>query len=437
MKKLLFLFCIFCALKANAQNYLISFSGTGASNTVSTVKVDNIAKGTTLTITGSDVLYLTTVTGVNSVRENQSPELKIYPNPMSDYSTLEIFPPVEGDAVITILDITGKPVVQTQSFLENFRQDFRLTGIKSGFYLINVKGNGYRLSGKLLSSWKSGGTISIEKVNNSIQPVDEKTEKKDSKGIQRTFEMDYTTGERLMFTGSSGNYSTVLTDIPSSDKTITFNFIACTDGDNTNYPVVAIGSQVWMAENLKTTRYNNGDSIGTTYPARKFIVYEVTPKYQWAYGGVEANVATKGRLYTWYAVMDNRAVCPAGWHIPGDIEWKTLEMYLGMTQLQADSSGLRGTDQGTRLKGIWSKLPGCPNCYGSGTNTFGFTALSCGHRVDSGSFESGFGEVFWWSSTADSLTGAWRRTLKAESAKVERGTKISADGLSVRCLKDN
>ena len=84
--------------------------------------------------------------------------------------------------------------------------------------------------------------------------------------------------------------------------------------DNT----VTIGTQIWMTENLRTTRYSNGDSIGTT---TLDISGESTPKYQWAYDGNESNVATYGRLYTWYAVTDSRNVCPVGWHVPSDAEW--------------------------------------------------------------------------------------------------------------------
>jgi hypothetical protein len=80
MKKLLFLICIFCVLKANAQNYRISFTGTGASGTVSTVKVENLTKGTELTVNESDILRLTTATGVNSIKANQSAEMKIDPD---------------------------------------------------------------------------------------------------------------------------------------------------------------------------------------------------------------------------------------------------------------------------------------------------------------------------------------------------------------------
>ena len=97
----------------------------------------------------------------------------------------------------------------------------------------------------------------------------------------------------------------------------------------TVYTTVTIGTQVWMAENLKTTKYSNGDSIGTTSPATLDISIESAPKYQWAYDGNESNVTTHGRLYTWYTVTDSRNVCPIGWHLPTDAEWSTLTTYLG------------------------------------------------------------------------------------------------------------
>ena len=96
MKRILFLIAFFSVLKANAQDYLISFSGSGESSTVATVKVENLKKGTSRTLNGSDILRLTTTTGVNSIENNQSPELKIYPNPMTDNATLEIFPHASG-----------------------------------------------------------------------------------------------------------------------------------------------------------------------------------------------------------------------------------------------------------------------------------------------------------------------------------------------------
>jgi uncharacterized protein (TIGR02145 family) len=100
------------------------------------------------------------------------------------------------------------------------------------------------------------------------------------------------------------------------------------DIDRDIYKTVTIGTQVWMAENLKTTKYSNGDSIGTTTPATLDITTEKTPKYRWSYGGEESNVAKYGRLYTWYAATDSRNVCPTGWHVPTDAEWTTLTNYL-------------------------------------------------------------------------------------------------------------
>ena len=98
-----------------------------------------------------------------------------------------------------------------------------------------------------------------------------------------------------------------------------------TDVDGNVYHTVTIGTQTWMVENLKTTKYRNGEAIGTTIGN---VLNSSTSTYQWAYGGIEANVAKYGRLYNWYAATDIRGIAPAGWHVPNDAEWTTLESYV-------------------------------------------------------------------------------------------------------------
>ena len=431
MKKLLSLIIVFCGLAANAQNYLISFIGTGASTTVSTVKVDNLTKATTLSITGSDILHLTVATAVNPVKDNQSSQIKIYPNPMTDNSTLEIFPPVAGNAVITVLDMTGKQVAQTQSYLEHLKQSFRLSGIKKGFYLINVKGNNYKLSERLLSNSRSNGTISIEKVNNIIQAIDKKAEKAGSKGTQATIDMEYTTGDRLKFTGTSGNYSTIKIDIPASTKTITFNFTACTDGDNNNYPVVEIGSaQVWMAENLKTTKLNENTTI-INITGNSAWTIQTNPAYCWFNNNAATYKTLYGAIYNWYAV-NTLKLCPTGWHVPTDQEFGILETNLGMAPADISLLGWRGTDQGTQLKNSTGWDTGQ-----NGTNASGFSALPGGYRYYlDGTFQALSSFSYWWTSSIASSTEAWYRRMDGSEAGVLRGSTDYKAGKYVRCLKN-
>ena len=427
MKNYIKLFCLICfctVLKVNGQNYLISFAGTGASSTVTSVKVENLTKGTSLILNGSDILRLTTATGVNSEEYTQSSELKIYPNPMTDNATLEIFPPFEGNAIISVYDMTGKPVAQLPSFLENTPQGFRLSGIKNGFYLIKISGNNYQFSGKLLCKGESNGTVRIEKLRNSFQAVGGKAENTGSKGTLATVDMAYTTGDRLKFTSNSGNYSTVVTETPTQDKTIAFNFITCTDGDNINYPVVAIGSQVWMAENLRTTKYQNGDLIGTTTPSTLDISNEMTPKYHWAFNGEESNVVTMGRLYTFYAITDNRGLCPSGFHVPTDPEWTALTTYLGGVSVSGGKLKETGTTH-------WASL----NI--GATNETGYTALPGGLRSSDGYFLSFLYLGRWWSATEESPDFAYGRTMNYNSASVSKNMLGEKDGNSVRCIKNN
>jgi uncharacterized protein (TIGR02145 family) len=195
------------------------------------------------------------------------------------------------------------------------------------------------------------------------------------------------------------------------------------DIDGNVYSTVTIGTQVWMGENLRVTKYRNGDLIGTTDPATLDISAESTPKYQWAYNGNESNVATYGRLYTWYTVNDSRNICPTGWHIPSFDEWKILRDYLG----------------GENVAGGKLKETGTSHWYSpneGATNLTGFTALPGGRKY-AGLFE-GIGVAnLLWSSTIEP------KSLKPYFMQMDYAygylywdfeDKIS---VSVRCLKDN
>lgn len=424
MKKLLLLIIIFISLRINAQNYLISFAGSGESSNVSSVKIESLSDGTTLTLNGTDILRLivTIPTGMNSIRDEQSPELNIYPNPMNVSSTIVIYPPAAGSATISVCEMTGKLVSQSRYYLENSRQEFSLTGLIDGLYLISVKGNSYQFSGKLLCIGESNGIIKIERVANTLEAVENRKTEPKAKGSQSVIDMEYPEGSRLKFIGISGIYSTVITDIPVSDKTITFNFIACSDGDN-NYPVVEIGTQVWMAENLKTIKYGNGNFIGTTDPYNKDISEETDPKYHWAYEGNESNVATYGRLYTWYAVTDSRNVCPTGWHLPTDTEWSTLTTWLGGESVaggklkESGTTHWNGTNEGS-------------------TNETGFTALPAGNRHDIGIFDYVGNVGSWWSSNEFDADNAIDRIMEDDGDYADYATDMKTNGYSVRCVRD-
>ena len=203
-----------------------------------------------------------------------------------------------------------------------------------------------------------------------------------------------------------------------------------TDIDGNVYHTVTIGTQVWMVENLKATKYNDGTAIplvedGTTWGAL------TTPGYCWYNNDEAANKAEYGALYNKYAVNTGK-LCPASWHVPTDAEWKILEIYLGMSQAQADNVSWRGTDQGTQLRNTSGWISG-----GNGTNTSGFSALPGGYRY-AGGLGVGFENIgnigFWWSSTTN--TENWWRSMRSNVSWVSRGSESGLYGFSVRCLKN-
>ena len=225
------------------------------------------------------------------------------------------------------------------------------------------------------------------------------------------------------------------------------------DIDGNVYPTVTIGTQVWMAQNLVTTKYSNGDLIGTTTPATLIIEGESSPKYQWAYEGNESNVVTHGRLYTWYVATDSRNVCPTGWHVPSDAEWTNLTNYL-IKNGYGYGTGYKGMDIAKSLSATtgWvadDSLCSVGNDQASNNRT-GFTALPSGARLEDGNYYL-MGHIGnWWSSTEGerafmqglsgiivNVPGALFRNIYHDYCYVNSYTNNKKYGMSIRCLKDN
>jgi len=211
--------------------------------------------------------------------------------------------------------------------------------------------------------------------------------------------------------------------------------------DGNTYNTVLIGQQCWMTENLAylpvVNPPNSGNNVNPYYYVYDYQGTDVV------IAKASSNYLTYGVLYNWPAAMAGQGssnsvpsgvqgVCPIGWHLPSDEEWKVLEMYLGMTQAAANSSGFyRGTDQGSKLKSTC-----CWYDHGNGTNSSGFTALPGGNRFQGIPFWQLGSNADFWSSSGESSNRAWNRHLFYRKTGVFRNSFPKSSGLSVRCTKD-
>jgi uncharacterized protein (TIGR02145 family) len=203
------------------------------------------------------------------------------------------------------------------------------------------------------------------------------------------------------------------------------DFFACVDADNRNYKIVIIGKMIWMAENLAYLPSVSPSSEGSLADPKYYVN---------GYNGTKVDEAkatdvykTNGVLYNWPAA---KIAVPAGWHLPSDAEWKKLEMTLGMTPAEADTTGARGTDQGFKLKTTsgW-------NDNGNGINSAGFSGLPGGYRANNDYFYYLGQRGYWWTSTDFQTAWAWYRHLSFNNSTITRTTTSKDCGFSVRCVR--
>lgn len=231
----------------------------------------------------------------------------------------------------------------------------------------------------------------------------------------------------VVFTNSCNKEET---DKPQGDGGISsvvfnsnLNYGIMSDQNGNTYKTIVIGTQTWMAENLRTTNYRNGDPIPNVTNATIW-----PPLTTGAYGNYENTtdkdkIATYGRLYNWFAVADSRKLAPAGWHIPTDEEWTTLTSFLGGESVA-----------GGKMKEIGTTHWTTPNT--GSTNESGFSATPTGFRMFDGSFHNLGNHGGYWSITQRHESSAWNRNLYNSDANCQGIVNPKNFGFAVRLVKD-
>lgn len=446
--KSFFLLCsaiIFCSsLDLKAQNYLVTFAGTGSATDVDSVIVENVTQGTFLKMGGSDVLHLLAVlTGVDDYSVKQENTITVMPNPASDNSRFRFTLIDKGEVLLSIYDASGKILLQKRNVLSPGIHTYRLEGMPSGIYLINVCSGNYNASGKFISM---GTDYNVPDISpESSMPLQKKSGSKNG-----YVPMQYNAGDRVKTTGISGAVA-INSNVFTADTTITFDFYPCIDADSTKYATIKLGTQVWMAENLKTTKYNDGSPVTL---AADSVIFSTTrdPFFCWLYNDESTYKNHYGGLYNYYAVNSYK-LCPSGWHVPSVDDWITLQNYLiangynydntlsdnkigksvaaqfmAFVYLLVTSSTLWDNDANTGSVGNID--------YSSKFNSSGFSAIPVGFRSGNGSFNRpGYISAF-WSSTEKDISRAYYQQLLYNWEYFNQNITDKLCGFPVRCVKD-
>lgn len=402
------------------------------------IKVINLTQGGDTLLNWPDtVLVLDYLVGINS-KCDEAGDFHVfqnYPNPFVGQTYISLYIPEKDKVSLTITDGLGQKTLEDEQILEKGFHTFRYTAGGDCLHLFIAQWRGKRGCIKiLLSKLSSAAHCSLEYEGFKPSTTHLKALEEYRQGFP------YNLGDTLIFTGYHNISESYISDIPEVSESFTFQFavnIPCPGMptviyEGQTYNTVQIFNQCWLKENLNVGIMISGSTNMTDNGIiEKYCYYNKLDSCD-LYGG----------LYQWNEMMDYNTVqgaqgiCPSGWHIPTDEEWKQLEGEADSQYCYPDQIwnglGWRGFDAGFHLKSKTGWGSG-----GNGIDTCGFSALPGGYRWDFGYYFGGIGvDCFWWSSSLSNPNArGWYRLLRANDESF-RGNINKYWGYSVRCLKD-
>jgi len=387
-----------------------------------------------------------------------------YPNPFNPRTTIPFFAPQSARATITLYTILGQEVMRTQVEISpgSHEIEIHLGGrLSQGQYLLRVQGDGFSMSTAMtfLSAGISSGTPGIR-----IRPAERiaaQSLTSDSGGISGTVSpgmqpADEPASYRLVITGTKLFMDMDLAVPANQDHdmeilTLVYRDDVLFDIDGNVYPTVLIGEQVWMAENLRVTHYRDSTEIATGLSDSEWDTRHQTQEGAYAIyphddiEGIDSAEQMKkayGLLYNWYAVKDQKGLCPEEWRVPSEEDWSTLLAYVESNHSEGVGNQLKscrqvdsplGEECDTSEHPRWNTI----HAHVYGTDDFGFSGLPSGNRTLSGRFYTIGSITRFWGSTesSDNTQNAYSLGLNYSVGDVNPSTNPKWYGFSVRCIK--
>jgi uncharacterized protein (TIGR02145 family) len=422
MKKLSFLFLSFLtSINLYAQDIVFTFNAQDASNTIDSIRATKVETGETVLVEGSNTINMSSFATGNKLFPTNVEEISVYPNPFENYTQLIFHSNQNNNVKVSLINPAGQVVAEKNQNITSGIHQFNISTKNNGLYVLNVDGSKNRFSKKIISTRNNQSLNVIEYKGFSSMSSKEKSA-----------QTEY--GKLIFFFVYSGDNITKIADSPSESKTYEVEFYECKDTDGKSYPIVQIGDQWWMAENLAYLPIvNNPRSESTT----------VSMFYVNGYWGQNINEAKAhescqdyGVLYNWPAAMES---CPQGWHLPTKNEWEQLAQFVNDQKGPFDFIIRQNEYKEWEELGKYLKASSGWDEEANGTDDFGFTGYIGGQRDTSG-FNMLSNVACWWTSTE--IENYYTDMVYNSLITVDHqllthwNYTVKLLGFNVRCVKD-